>query len=134
LFRQLPHEELSPLLRELARYLARCVSSGILHRDLSDGNVMVDKKVSERFRFYLLDTNRIRIRRHVGTFRGIKSLIRLGIPPELQRLFLTEYLSPSPVKSIHWLWYRLNKSCFTGYIRFKQLLRLKRLAERLKIQ
>jgi serine/threonine protein kinase len=134
LFRELSQDDLTPLLRELAGYLARCTSSGILHRDLSDGNVMVGKKVSERFRFYLLDTNRIRLRKRVGTFRGIKSLIRLGIPPELQRYFLTEYLSPSPVKSIHWLWFRLNKSCFTGYLRFKQLLRLKRLAERLKIQ
>jgi serine/threonine protein kinase len=134
LFRNLSHEELNPLLRDLANYLARCSGSGILHRDLSDGNVLVERKGGEQFRFFLLDTNRIRCRKRVGTFKGIKSLIRLGVPPELQRFFLAEYLFRSPVKRVHWLWYRLNKSCFTGYIRLKELLKLKKLAQRLKIQ
>lgn len=135
LFRDLPSQELTPLLRDLARYLARSTASGILHRDLSDGNVLVKKKKDGSFQFFLLDTNRIRCRKNrIGVFRGIKSLIRLGVPPELQRFFLAEYLLGSPVKSVHWLWYRVNKSCFTGYIRLKELLRLKKLAQRLKIQ
>lgn len=134
LFRELPHKELTPLLRDLASYLARCAGSGILHRDLSDGNVLVERKDGEPFRFFLLDTNRIRCRRRVGTFKGIKSLIRLGVPPELQRFFLAEYLFRSPVKRVHWLWYRMNKSSFTAYIRLKDLLKLKKLAQRLKIQ
>jgi len=134
LFRTLPHEELTPLLRDLARILAQCSGSGILHRDLSDGNVLMERKSGGQFRFFLLDTNRIRSRKHVGTFRGIKSLIRLGIPPDLQRFFLAEYLFHSPVKRVFWFWYRLNKSCFTGYIRLKEFLRLKKLAQRLKIQ
>ena len=134
LFRTLPHEELTPLLRDLARHLARCAAGGILHRDLSDGNVLVGKKTAEPFQFFLLDTNRIRSREKIGVFRGIKSLIRLGVPPGLQRFFLEEYLSCSPVKRVHWLWYRLNKSSFTGYVRLKELLRLRKLARRLKIQ
>jgi serine/threonine protein kinase len=134
LFRNLTHEELTPLLRDLAEYLARCSESGILHRDLSDGNILVERNGGEKFRFFLLDTNRIRCRKRVSAFKGIKSLIRLGIPPELQRFFLTEYLSRSPVKRVHWFWYRLNKSCFTEYIRLKKLLKLKKLAQRLKIQ
>ena len=134
LFRNLSHEELIPLLRELAKYLGRCSESGILHRDLSDGNVLVKRNDGEPFRFFLLDTNRIRSRKRVGAFKGIKSLIRLGIPPELQHFFLAEYFSRSHVKRVHWFWYRLNKSCFTGYIRLKRLLKLKKLAQRLKIQ
>jgi hypothetical protein len=134
LFRTLPHEELTPLLRELARHLARCTAGGILHRDLSDGNVLVEIKKGESFQFFLLDTNRIRSREKIGVFKGIKSLIRLGIPLDLQCFFLEEYLSCAPVKRVHWLWYRLNKSCFTGYIRLKELLRLKKLAQKFKIQ
>ncbi len=134
LFRELPPEDLTPLLRDLAHYLARCTQRGILHRDLSDGNVLVGKRENEPFRFFLLDTNRIRCKKRIGTFRGIKSLIRLGIPPRLQRFFLVEYLFHSPLKRVHWLWYRLNKSCFTEYIRLKNLLRLKKLAQLLKIQ
>jgi hypothetical protein len=134
LFRELSREELTPLLRDLAHYLARCSAGGILHRDLSDGNVLVAKKNGEPFKFFLLDTNRIRCKKNVGVFKGIKSLIRLGVPRELQRYFLVEYLFRSPVKRVHWLWYRLNKSCFTGYIRLKKLLRIKKLAQKLKIQ
>lgn len=134
LFRKLPHDELIPLIQELAVYLARCTGSGILHRDLSDGNVLVEGSDSKQFRFFLLDTNRVRCRKRVGTLRGIKSLIRLGIHPELQRFFLANYLFRSPVKRIHWLWYKLNKSVFSGYIRFKEVLKLKTLAQKLKIQ
>jgi serine/threonine protein kinase len=134
LFRDLSADELTPLLQDLANLLARCAGSGIIHRDLSDGNVLVERKRDEPSRFFLLDTNRIRRRKRVGKFKGIKSLIRLGIPPELQRFFLAEYLFRSPIKRVHWLWYRLNKSCFTGYIRLKELLKLKKLAQRLKVQ
>lgn len=134
LFRTLPYEELTPLLRDLAHFLARCTKSGILHRDLSDGNVLVERKSGDQFRFFLLDTNRIRSRKRVGPFRGIKSLIRLGIPPDLQRYFLAEYLFRSPVERVFWFWYRLNKSCFTGYVRLKEFLKLKKLAQKLKIQ
>jgi serine/threonine protein kinase len=134
LFRQLPNEDLTPLLRDLAHFLARCTQSGIFHRDLSDGNVLIERRGGDQFRFFLLDTNRIRAKKRVGTFRGIKSLIRLGIPPDLQHFFLAEYLFRSPVKRVFWVWYRLNKSCFTGYIRLKELLKLKKLAQKLKIQ
>lgn len=134
LFRNIPKGELSPLLKALAHFLARCTESGILHRDLSDGNVLMGKNGNNQFRFYLLDTNRIRTRQRVGTLRGIKSLIRLGIPTDLQRFFLAEYMFRSPVKGVHWLWYRLNKSCFTGYIQLKKFLKLKKLAQKLKIQ
>jgi serine/threonine protein kinase len=133
-FRELPHDALIPLLRELGRYLARCTERGILHRDLSDGNVLVEREEDGQFRFFLLDTNRIRCRKHIGTFKGIKGLIRLGVPLELQRYFLEAYLSPSSVKRVHWSWYRLNKSCFSMYIRLKKSLRLKKLAQKLKIQ
>jgi serine/threonine protein kinase len=134
LFRELAQEELIPLLRDLARYLARCTAAGILHRDLSDGNVLVRKEKGGALQFYLLDTNRIRLKNNIGVLKGTKSLIRLGIPPQLQRFFLEEYLVRTPIKKVHWLWYKFHKSFFTGYIRFKELLRLKKLAHKLKIQ
>jgi serine/threonine protein kinase len=134
LFRTLPREKLSPLIRDLAHFLARCTGSGILHRDLSDGNVLMEKDGGNQLRFFLLDTNRIRSRKRISTLSGLKSLIRLGIPPDLQRFFLEEYLFRSPVKRVHWFWYRLNKSCFTGYIRLKKFLKLKKLTQKLKIQ
>lgn len=134
LFRNLSLKALTPLLQELARHLARLTASGLLHRDLSDGNILVERQENGLFRFFLLDTNRIRCRKRVGPYRGIKSLVRLGVPQDLQRFFLAQYLSRPTVKGVYWLWYRMNKSCFTAYIRLKERLGLKRLARWLKIQ
>src|SRR4030043_2485886 len=57
LFRSLPAADLEPLLSELAGFLSQCHDRGVLHRDLSDGNILVKKDDSGRTLFYLLDTN-----------------------------------------------------------------------------
>src|SRR4030042_1583003 len=43
LFRRLPAVELEPLLPALAAFLSQCHDRGILHRDLSAGNVLVGR-------------------------------------------------------------------------------------------
>jgi hypothetical protein len=134
LFRELPKDDLVPLMQDLAVYLSRCVRSGILHRDLSDGNVLVSKNSSGQSRFFLLDTNRIRCKKRIGSFQGIKSLIRLGIPPEFQRFFLAQYMHGSRGQRVFWYWYKMNKAIFSTYINLKQTLKLKRLAQILKLQ
>jgi len=63
LFRDLPSSELRELLNSLSRYLSHCHEKGVLHRDLSDGNILVKKDESGGFRFYLIDTNRVRIKK-----------------------------------------------------------------------
>ncbi len=134
LFRRLGPGDLEPLLIALAGFLARCHDQGILHRDLSDGNVLVKKDDAGRFAFYLLDTNRIRLRKRMGALRRSKNLIRLGIPPAFQKAFLQEYPEDKRFRRIHWLWYRLNKSVFAFYIGLKRKLRLRRVARFLRIQ
>jgi len=134
LFRNLPAAELEPLLAGLAAFLKRCHDGGILHRDLSDGNILVRKDERGGHLFYLLDTNRIRIRSRLGGFRRSKNLIRLGIPPAHQRHFLGRYFEPGPLGKAPWLWYRLNKTAFAAYIGAKKKLRLRRLARFLRIQ
>lgn len=134
LFFSLREKELESLLTELARYLSQCKEKGIIHRDLSDGNILVKRIDEGRFGFYLVDTNRIRYRRHAGMLRSVKNLIRLGIPPAHQRLFLQEYLRPKRPNNFLWFWYKLNKHTFTGYLGFKRRFRLKKIAQKLKIQ
>lgn len=133
LFRELPAEELRRLLASLSRYLCHCHERGVLHRDLSDGNVLVGKDKSGEFRFYLIDTNRIRMKRHIGRKKRIKNLIRLGVPPEHQRYFLEQYSGQERMKGFLWFWYRFNKMVYSNYIGLKKRLRLRQVARKLKI-
>ena len=140
LLRELTGDELCALLAALARTLRVCHERGILHRDLSDGNILVrkDDGTEGGFHFYFLDTNRIRIRasRAIGSLARAKNLIRLGIPEPQRRYFLERYAgrrgeTPSPVFVF---WYRINKWVYTLYIGLKKRLKLKKLARRLRIQ
>jgi len=134
LFRRLPPAQLDPLLTALAGHLSLCHDRGILHRDLSDGNILVRKSESGRFIFYLLDTNRIRLRKKLGSFRRAKNLIRLGVPAAFQKKFLLRDSGARPFRRSHWFWYKWNKSVFTAYIGLKRKLRLRKIARFLRIQ
>jgi len=134
LFRRLSSPELQALLSALAAFLRSVHEKGILHLDLSDGNILVDRENSQKFHFYLIDTNRIRVKEHISLGKRIKNLIRLGVPAETQSLFLSQYLETPEIDRRLWQWYRLNKSVFSGYIELKKRLRLKQLAQKLRIQ
>ena len=134
LFLGLPPKELQEALVSLGQYLSNCHKKGILHRDLSDGNILVKKEESGEFRFYLIDTNRIRIKERIKPLKRIKNLIRLGVPPGLQRYFLDQYSGKGRIKGFHWFWYRFNKKVYANYVELKKKLRLRQLARKLKIQ
>lgn len=133
-FLGLPCSELGGLLVSLARHLSRCHREGILHSDLSDGNILIKREGSGEFRFYLLDTNRIQVKKRIGLWRRIKNLIRLGVPPELQPFFIKNYLGAPRLKKSIWLWYRMNKVTYSLYVELKKKLRLRKLSRKLKIQ
>jgi serine/threonine protein kinase len=134
LFPKLPPPELRELLVSLSQNLSTCHKKGILHRDLSDGNILVKKDEPGKLRFYLIDTNRIRIKKRIGLLSGLKSLIRLGVPLDFQRFFLEHYLESTRVKRFHWFWYKINKSLYSNFVELKKKLRLRQLAQKLKIQ
>jgi serine/threonine protein kinase len=133
LFRESPLSDLEPLLAALAGFLSTVHNKGILHRDLSDGNVLVKKTDAGGFEFFLLDTNRIRLRRRLGGLARAKNLIRLGVPRSHREDFLARYFG-GPPPPIPRLWYKLNKSAFTNYVALKRRLRLRKLARALRIQ
>jgi len=136
LFRTLPPSELSRLLETLAAFLRGCHDRGILHRDLSDGNILVRTGASGDFELFLIDTNRIRVRRSIPAHLRLRNLVRLGVPRESRDAFLGFYLGSGEGPGFRTArgWYRLNKSCYTGFVSLKKKLRLRRLAERLGIQ
>jgi serine/threonine protein kinase len=134
LFPKLPPYELRRLLISLSQHLSNGHKKGILHRDLSDGNILVEKDKPGEFRFYLIDTNRIRIKKRIGLLSGVKNLIRLGVPLDFQRFFLQHYLGTTRVKRFLWFWYRINKTIYSRFVELKKKLRLRQLAQKLKIQ
>ena len=125
-------EKLQPLLVSLANHLSVCHRKGVLHRDLSDGNILVKKDEKGKTRFYFLDTNRIRFPRRINLLRRVKNLIRLGVPSSYQSFFLKQYLGEN--RLFLWFWYRINKIIYTSYVAFKRKLKLRQLAQKLKIQ
>lgn len=133
LFRTLPEEKLLKLVEDLASFLTRCYKKGIIHRDLSDGNILVKRGEEDRYAFYLTDTNRIRTR-SIIFLKGVKYLIRLGIPFKFQKFFLSKYSEKTSVQKRLWLWYRINKTIYTHYVELKKRLRLKQISQWLKIQ
>jgi serine/threonine protein kinase len=134
LFLELKPSDLRGLLEPLGKYLSRCHERGVLHRDLSDGNILVKEAESGEFRFYLIDTNRVRIKGRIKRLKGIKNLIRLGVPRIYQRFFLGQYLGKQRVNVFLLSWYRFSKWAYTGYVELKKKLRLRQLARKLKIQ
>lgn len=127
---------LGSLLTAMAAHLSSCHDQGLLHRDLSDGNILVEEAPDGRFRFFLIDTTRIRLHHRLGRFRRIKNLIRLGVPAPWQGFFLTEYFRFSGWKDSPLLraWYRINKRLFTAYVAIKRKLRLRKIARKLGVQ
>jgi hypothetical protein len=134
LFRELPPDELGRLLGELAKFLGFCHNEGILHRDLSDGNILVRSPRPGAYDLCLIDTNRISVRRSIPVLSRLRNLVRLGIPPAYRDLFLRLYLGDGRASRPLVLWYRANKARYAGFVAFKKKLRLRRLAERLGIQ
>jgi len=134
-FREAKAETLRPLLSGLARTLFGLHEEGILHRDLSDGNILV-KEESGKFHFLFLHTNRVRAKRRLSPGRRAKNLVRLGVPPAHRRYFLEQYAAAGdrPLREMFVFWYKLSKGGFAGWQKVKKALRLKKLARRMKIQ
>jgi len=128
------NEKLKKLVKSLVEFVSSIHSQGIIHRDLSDGNILVSCNKNGGYIFYLIDTNRIRTKARPGRLCRVKNLIRLGVPEDLQPFFLGTYIGEHPVRRGLWFWYRLNKRIFEKYLRFKKILRVKKLAEFLRIQ
>ncbi len=134
LFKSLKGKDMKELLKDLAAFLSCIRIKGFIHRDLSDGNILVRRSREEGYQFFLIDTNRVKKVKAFSVLRNLKSTIRLGIPFVYQRSFLKLYLSPLPLYYGYWCWYRVNKILFSTYIQLKKKLRIKKIADRLRIQ
>lgn len=128
---ELSGRPLQALIEALARFVAEIHTAGILHHDLSDGNILIRPKQEGGYHFFLVDIKRVRFRREIGRFRAVGNLVRLGIPRRNQHDFLASYLNRKP--GTLWWWYRFNKIRFSTRITLKKKLGLKKLAKKLKL-
>jgi len=133
-FGGLAEADLRPLLAALARTVRDGHDRGILHGDLSDGNVLAARDADGTIKLFFLDTNRVRRRKKIGDSARAKNLIRLGVPPALRTEFLTMYAGERGLRPSFARRYARAKSAFEGWLRFKKKTRLRRWARKLKLQ
>jgi len=134
LFRELEGDPLRRLLAGLAAFLWECHDKGVLHRDLSDGNILIKTDETGRHRFFLLDTNRIRIRGRIGLRGRVRNLVRLGVPAASQRFFVDRYLGEARRRNFWFVYYRARKRAYAGAVALKKKLGLRKLARALRLQ
>jgi hypothetical protein len=135
LFRDPGPAGLHPFLDALAGSVASLHRAGLLHRDLSDGNILV-RASSNGYGFVYLDTNRVRLRKHLGASARARNLVRLGIPPAARMFFLERYAAARGEKlgPVFAHQYKEAKFAFAAWLRVKKALRLKKAARALRIQ
>ena len=80
-------------LRAIAAFTARLHNAGMIHRDYSRGNLLLDTDAEGRVLIQLIDLNRIRFR-PVTTTEGLANLFeRLPVSPDQRRLMTEVYES-----------------------------------------
>jgi tRNA A-37 threonylcarbamoyl transferase component Bud32 len=101
-------------LRRLGRLAREINDAGILYRDLSMGNILVEEGGSG-LRLSLIDFNRARIGRHPGVYRRTRDICRLPVlRREHRAAFLEGYWGQMPARwSFRWWFYGLSVD---GYI------------------
>lgn len=89
------NKEIKPLLNEFAAFLVRMHNAGVIHKDLNISNILYRTEVDEsggiRYRFQVIDTNRMRFSKNISMRRRLHNLRRLSCKPEAFIYILREY-------------------------------------------
>ncbi len=97
-------EQVTAVVNDLARNIARMHNAGIVHNDLTPGNILIDNSGQT----YLIDLNRLRKKRLLSVRKRLHDLARINLGTknnpneELYTAFFTEYCSVSMLKK-DWL-------------------------------
>jgi tRNA A-37 threonylcarbamoyl transferase component Bud32 len=111
---QFPEVDDLVFLRRLGRLAREINDAGILYRDLSMGNILVEEGKSD-LQLSLIDFNRARIGRHPGVYQRTRDICRLPVlRREHRAAFLEGYWGQTPARwSFRWWFYGLSVD---GYI------------------
>ena len=79
-------------LTKLAKYVSDMHNSGIVHRDLSGGNVLIQNAYDlDKIKFTVIDINRARIKKILSINDRMKDLERIRIEPDDRLFFFQNY-------------------------------------------
>ena len=78
------------LISAAARFVASLHNRGVIHFDLSPGNLLI-KRDSAEPHFYLVDVNRMKFKSRIGAASGLKNLVRLMEGPTHRKVFMSAY-------------------------------------------
>ena len=115
---QLPDHE--SILRQFTHFCFELHEKGIEFLDHSPGNTLI-KKISEgKFRFYLVDLNRMRFRKSISFDQRMKNLQRLTTNEEIIKVMSNEYAK----------WYNKPEEIIFKTLWYKTITFAKRYARR----
>ena len=76
--------------RSLGLFARQLHNHGLYHKDFTDGNILVCVENAE-CSFYLVDLNRLLLKKRIGRVTGIKGIVKLNLPVEYRNLLLKGY-------------------------------------------
>ena len=109
------------IIREFTRFtFTKLHQQGVLHKDYSGGNILVEDLGEDSYRFSIIDLNRMNFKKKVSTKQGLKNLRRLTLDITVNDIvtITSEYAAlagnSNPKQTLFWfLKYHLD------FVRFK---------------
>lgn len=120
-----PEVEPDAFLAQIAGLARKMHDGGLVHRDLSMGNILAHPAGEGEYELYLVDTNRMRVGVRPGLWRRSRDICRLPVVRgKDRRAFLEGYWGecPPPWHPKHWLF----RASVRGYILKHQIKNLVR--------
>jgi len=112
------------LLKALSAYIAEIHSKGVLHLDMSPGNILF-KKQNQKYVFTLIDINRMKFIPNISDEKCYKSFKRLSKNTEVLNLIAKEYALASKL-DVTVSQQKINKYCFDFFHYKEHALRIQK--------
>ena len=94
--------------KSLGLFARQLHNHGLYHKDFTDGNILVCVPDAEAG-FFLVDLNRLVLKKRIGTVTGIKGIAKLNLPVKYSNLLLKGYCGDEYRKTDYYL-YKILRS------------------------
>lgn len=121
--KQRHHEKVAPenFYDQLGRYARDLHRKGFYHNDFTDGNILVSVN-GGRCNFFLVDLNRVHLKRRPGLIGGIKGITKLNLPVEERQRLVRSYCGDE-FRGYHFLLYRILRALHIAHREGKKPLK-----------